>query len=180
MSLASALLRRKTSPTERAIATILVMRSVARAFDVAPPLVSWRDPAEALSTFREFSAALCERFDGDRGVLEKRLFTRASRLGGFVRRVTRPDSREAAALFCWLYGALDIDASRVGDGDIIVTRCFFGSRYSCDTCATMSSFDSGFFYGLTGEGRLVFEERITQGSSCCRAKAAGVDASNEA
>jgi hypothetical protein len=68
-----------------------------------------------------------------------------------------------------IYKILGIDFRGRQSGEIRVRRCFFSSYYSPGVCRLVSSLDEGLMTGLSNGGRLEFCERITEGSSCCRA-----------
>jgi len=53
---------------------------------------------------------------------------------------------------------------------VTVKRCYFSQFYSGSVCDLISALDDGVFSGLSGGGRLVFSERLTEGNACCRAK----------
>ena len=75
-----------------------------------------------------------------------------------------------------LYDAIGVDFE--GDpqtGLVAIRRCAFSDFYSPETCALMSAVDAGIVAGISGGARFVFDERITEGAPCCRARLAWTD-----
>lgn len=68
-----------------------------------------------------------------------------------------------------LYRVLGIDFRGNPEGMVEIGPCYFSGFYSGEVCRVMSSVDEGAFAGLSGGGRLIFSQRITEGSACCRA-----------
>ncbi len=69
-----------------------------------------------------------------------------------------------------LYRALDIDFTADRGGGVVVRRCYFAQIYTYDVCRVMSALDYGILAGLAGFATLRFEQRLTGGDSCCRAR----------
>ena len=68
-----------------------------------------------------------------------------------------------------IYKALKIDLEFLGNGEIVIKKCFFSGFYSEKICSLMSSLDSGLIAGLSGGLKMSFYQRITEHCSCCRA-----------
>ena len=73
-----------------------------------------------------------------------------------------------AARIC--YRMLDIDFKGNAGGEVCITRCSFSGVYSPAACQVMSALDAGLLAGLTGGGRLLFSQRLTEGFPSCRAR----------
>jgi hypothetical protein len=69
-----------------------------------------------------------------------------------------------------LYRAIGVEVQGDEQGNVTVSRCYFSRFYSGPVCDLISALDDGVFSGLSGGGRLVFSERITEGGVCCRAE----------
>ena len=142
----------------------------AKTFGVDAPDVSRMAYPDALSAFREFTAACMEEALSSpayasvkRGELEDR----ARRLGKRVRAVLAPRDGELGGLISALYATIGIDVEDGGGGRLLFRRCYFSGRYTPGLCAFMSALDSGFVGGLAGGKELRFEARITEGDPCC-------------
>jgi hypothetical protein len=66
-----------------------------------------------------------------------------------------------------IYKLIGIDFQCDRKGEIIIKQCFFSKYYSGEVCKLISSLDEGLAAGLSGGGRLYFNQRITDGCSCC-------------
>jgi hypothetical protein len=69
-----------------------------------------------------------------------------------------------------VYRVLGIDLQGFASGDVLVSRCSFGSIYTPEVCGLMSSMDAGLLAGLTGGLRLTFSVRISEGHAICAAR----------
>ena len=67
-----------------------------------------------------------------------------------------------------IYKLIGIDLHYDGQGEIIIKQCFFSNYYSGEVCKLISSLDEGIAAGLSGGGKLCFNQRITQGGGCCK------------
>jgi hypothetical protein len=107
--------------------------------------------------------------EGGSEAVKKRLYQNAFLMGSKIRhRFHITKQRDVMLASRLIYALLDIEMQE-GSGGIIISRCFFSKYYSCDVCQVISSLDEGMAAGLSGGGRLEFQQRITQGSDCCRA-----------
>ena len=68
-----------------------------------------------------------------------------------------------------IYKVLKIEFQGEPRGNIVIKRCFFSAYYSRSVCQLISSLDEGLLTGLSGGGKLIFSQRITEGHECCRA-----------
>ena len=104
-------------------------------------------------------------------VVREKLSEGAFALGAKLRKLTRLGSIEdVLALAQALYHALGIELYAADDKRISISRCYFSTFYSHETCRLISALDQGFLAGLTGGRLLEFRERITEGAPCCRAE----------
>jgi hypothetical protein len=103
-------------------------------------------------------------------VLEGRLFDAALGLGRAYRlRLGIRGLEEAMDAARLIYGCIGIDLRGSSRGELVIRSCVFASVYSPRVCALISALDCGLLHGLTGSGRYVFMERITEGAAACRA-----------
>jgi len=146
----------------------------ANAFGLETPRTRHMSLAERIDTFARFSHMCVQKNmeDGTNSAPVKRaLYRRAKLLAGELRSVFNPSSRtEYLELLGILYDVIGITIKTEESGRICVTSCSFSLRYSPETCRLMSAVDDGFAVGLWGCGRLTFQQRITEGHSCCEAR----------
>ncbi len=131
---------------------------------------------EAIDQFASFTRTAVEHLLATAPVLTvattaARLYQGAREMGQAARRdlriTTRADALRAVRV---LYRAIGIRLDVEGDtGGITIHTCRFSGAYTPDVCAFVSALDAGFICGLTGDNRLVFSQRITEGAACCRA-----------
>ena len=149
-------------------------RLTAAAFGVEPPSLErlrWRERLLAYGRFTAGAAERALRGGADARALRRKLFKQARpfgrELGRLLRVASLPAALEAARV---LYRCLGIDFRGVAGGAITVSRCFFAPLYTAEVCGLISGLDSGVLAGLAGSGTLRFEERLTEGGRCCRAR----------
>jgi hypothetical protein len=125
---------------------------------------------------REYARFTRESAEGALGgseslpALESRLFGAAMALGrGYRLQLKLRGTRDAMAAARLIYRGLGIDFRGSADGDVVIRRCAFAAVYTPQVCALVSALDRGLLAGLTGGGVLEFQQRITEGASCCRA-----------
>ncbi len=75
---------------------------------------------------------------------------------------------EAVTVLKVIYKLIGIDFQCDRQGEIIIKQCFFSKYYSGEVCKLISSLDEGLAAGLSGGGTLCFNQRITEGGSCCK------------
>ena len=75
---------------------------------------------------------------------------------------------EAVTVLKVIYKLMGIDFQCDRQGEIIIKQCFFSKYYSGGVCKLVSSLDEGLAAGLSGGGRLYFNQRITEGGSYCK------------
>jgi hypothetical protein len=145
----------------------------ATAFDSDMPVINKLSYADCLKAYAWFSKTKAEeviRGHKDIKEIKTRLYHSACQLGEKLRKdfhiATRADVLRLSKI---LYRVLGIEFAGNSNGEVIIRRCFFSQLYSPEVCALISALDEGLAAGLSGGGRLVFRERISEGNSCCRA-----------
>ncbi len=146
----------------------------AEAFGAEPPNLRGVNYGKSLELFARFTHDRVQslRLRGqDDSTVRKSLYSGAYRIGVRARRLLGisdiSDAMECAAL---LYRFIGIDFKGSPRGEIVISRCYFSNFYSPETCRLISALDEGVLAGVSGNGRLVFERRITDGDCCCRAR----------
>ena len=76
--------------------------------------------------------------------------------------------KEAFVALQVIYKLIGIDFQYDSQGEFIIKQCFFCKYYSGEVCKLISSLDEGLAAGLSGGGKLCFNQRITEGASCCK------------
>lgn len=150
-----------------------LFRCTAGAFGCDVPPLDGLSHRQRLRLYAQFTRDQAERAlarEPDAAALKDRLFQGAFLLGGGLReRLRIATLQEALAAGRILYRLLEIDFRGTGQGEIAIDRCLFSRYYSNHVCQVISSLDEGLLAGLSGGGRLVFTQRITEGHACCRA-----------
>ncbi len=100
---------------------------------------------------------------------KQRLYDEAYALGQKLRRLLRVGDSDAYRLVALLYKNIEIEIQGSIPGELTVPRCFFSDTYIPEVCEFMSALDNGIIGGICNGGELVFNERITEGSCCCKA-----------
>lgn len=146
----------------------------AEAFGVEAPDMEPLSADEALSTYREFTAACMETALEDAALAEayrEQLGLSARELGAKVRAIVPVRRESAFRLVRFLYRGIGIELSGEVPGDVRFGPCSFAQRYTPADCYLMSAFDEGFICGVTGvEGKLSFTCRLTEGAASCCAR----------
>ena len=150
-----------------------LFRVTASAFDCALPALAGLSFGECLSEFARFTRSEAVKLYAPGGDIEgarERLFHGGRTLGERIRGICRiATGDQAVSAMRILYRAIGIDA-RFEGSVMTVSRCYFSSGYSPDTCSVLSALDDGIFTGLSGGERLRFIRRLTDGSACCHAE----------
>ena len=175
MSLALGLVRIFAPPGLKKMILKELYLATARAFEVAPPAGLDRlSHASLLESYAAFTTSEAGRLLGDparAARAEERLFDEARALGEAMRRALRlRTGRDILAASRVVYAALGIDFEGRETGEAVIRRCYFSRFYTAGICKLMSSADAGAAAGLSGGGRLVFSQRITQGAEACLAR----------
>jgi len=155
-----------------------LFEATAEAFGCPAPALGPLSYDECLRAYALFTREQAEKaLQSGRDVpaIKARLYQNAYPLGGKLRQWFAVDTmEEVMELGQILYRAIGVEI--VGEpqvdtqGDLTVNRCYFSQFYSGPVCDLISALDDGVFSGLSGGGRLVFSERLTEGRECCRAK----------
>ena len=101
--------------------------------------------------------------------IKNRLYQNAYQLGKSIKKslnITTPEEVMVASRI--IYSILSIDFQGDLQGTIMIRQCFFSKFYSSDVCQIISSLDEGLAAGLSN-GKLEFNQRITDGNNCCKA-----------
>lgn len=178
MNLRLALLRLHLPARLRAAGLRDLAAAVATSAGTHPPDFAACRPGEALGRFVEFMGESARVRAGTIGMtgdcagdadarLERAALDVGRRLRDRLGVATRAESLVALAL---LYRAIGIDWRTSPEGAVTVCRCAFASRFDPEACRFASALDRGVVAGLTGGGRLRFDERITEGRPACRAR----------
>jgi hypothetical protein len=142
-------------------------------FQCEMPAIKSLSYDECLNAYAQFSKSKAEELLKRPNMIEeikKRLYRNSYQMGEKLRKDFRVKSQaDVIRLSKILYKILKIDFYEAASGEIIIRRCFFSQFYSPEICGIISSLDEGMAAGLSGGGRLVFKERITEGKSCCQA-----------
>jgi hypothetical protein len=132
--------------------------------------LSYKDCLKAYAGFSKIKAEEAIKQYANTEAVKEKLYRNAYRMGEKLRRDFHIKTKaEVIRLSKILYKILGIDLSENGSGEIVINRCFFSHSYTADVCALISALDEGVAAGLSGGGRLVFTERISEGKNCCRA-----------
>lgn len=76
--------------------------------------------------------------------------------------------KESVTALKTIYKLIGIDFQYDGQGEFIIKQCLYSKYYTAEVCMLISSMDGGLAAGLSDGGKLCFQQRITEGSSCCR------------
>jgi hypothetical protein len=151
-----------------------LFEATADAFECPAPALDQLSYEECLRTYALFTREQAEKAlqsGRDAAAIKTQLYQNAYPLGGKLRKWFAVDTmEEVMELGQILYRAIGVEIQGEPQGDLTVKRCYFSQHYSGPVCDLISALDDGVFSGLSGGGRLVFSERITEGKECCRAK----------
>lgn len=156
------------TPLFRRIELQQLMNMTARAFGVEPRRV-WRLTGdEALQVYAEFTRDNLQ-CGVDRPLL-LRMGKEAYKMGRLLRRFFFVRSKaDVEQLTIALYRNIGIELEGHIPGELCFRRCFFSQYYTSEICLAASALDDGIMRGLTGHGQLTFQQRITEGCTCCKA-----------
>ncbi len=146
--------------------------STADAFGAEMPSMRGVGFEDCLKRYALFTREKAEEAvrNGAESEVKQRLYQNAYHMGQGLREEFGVRSmKEAMKLARIIYGMIEINFRGEPSGDVMISRCYFSSFYSPEVCAVISSIDAGLLSGLSGGGRLIFQQRITEGTECCRA-----------
>ena len=123
------------------------------------------------ATFTRDAVEDAERRGKEFVSIRQRLFDGARAMGSDVRKELKISTfSEAMIAARVIYRSIGIDFRADPLGNAIIPKCFFSTTYSESVCRLISALDEGLIAGLSGNGRLSFSQRITEGFPCCTAK----------
>jgi hypothetical protein len=144
----------------------------ADAFQSELPELKGLSFAECLSKYALFTKEQAESYLQSGRPLEEvkhRLYQNSCIFGQKLRKSLHIVTwEEAVTVLKAIYKLIGIDFQYDRQGEIIIKQCFFSKYYSGEVCRLISSLDEGIAAGLSGGGRLCFNQRITEGGSCCK------------
>jgi hypothetical protein len=151
-----------------------LFEATADAFECPVPAHDHLSYDECLRTYALFTREQAEnalQAGRDVPAMKTQLYQNAYPLSAKLRKRFGVDTLgEVMELVQLLYRAIGVEMEGDSHGDVTVRRCYFSQFYSGPVCDLISALDDGVFSGLSGGGRLVFSERLTEGRGCCRAK----------
>lgn len=102
--------------------------------------------------------------------LKNRLYKSSYEMGKEIKKNLKiKNSEEILRVMKFIYEIIKIDFKKGKNGVVIINSCFFSSYYNHDICSVISSLDEGLAAGISGDSKLEFFQRITDGKDCCRA-----------
>ncbi len=147
--------------------------ATADGFGTSMPSTGGLDFHECLRTYALFTKEKAKEAIQKRNESEVKhgLYRNAYHLGQGLRgELGVSSARDAMRLARLVYNIVEIDFKGSEQGEVVINRCFFSSFYSPKVCGIISSIDAGMLSGLTGGGRLNFQQRLTEGAGCCLAR----------
>lgn len=149
-----------------------LFRLTADAFQSGPPGLEGLSFDECLSKYALYTREQAE-IHLKSGVpieeVKKRLFQNSCVFGQNLKKSLHIVTWEETVMALQLiYKLIGIDFKCDKQGGIIVKHCYFSKYYSAEVCKLISSLDEGLAAGLSGGGKLCFNQRITEGCSCCK------------
>lgn len=149
-----------------------LFRLTADAFQSELPELRGLSFAECLSKYALFTKEQAESYLQSGRPLEEvkhRLYQNSCIFGQNLRKSLHIITwEEAVTVLKAIYKLIGIDFQYDRQGEIIIKHCFFSKYYSGGVCKLISSLDEGLAAGLSSGGRLCFNQRITEGGSCCK------------
>jgi hypothetical protein len=149
-----------------------LFQATAEAFQVAVPSTRGLSYNDRLKRYAEFTREQADKciHRGSELRVQSRLFQNAYRIGQqFKADFDINSAEEVMQMGRLIYKVLKIEFQGEPRGNIVIKRCFFSAYYSGPVCQLISSLDEGLLTGLSGGGKLIFSQRITEGHQCCRA-----------
>lgn len=152
----------------RKIELQVLMNITARALGSRPRRL-WTLPEEqALHEYADYTRRHLQ--NGVNAELLRRMDSEAYRVGRLLRRLFfLRQSTDIERFTIALYRNINITLEGHIPGRLCFRQCFFSRYYTPEVCLAASALDGGIMRGLAGEGRLLFEQRITEGSEHCNA-----------
>ena len=133
--------------------------------------LSYRESLERFASFTRDEAQRAIDSGDDLAAVKARLYTNALALGEKLRKKYGIKTlSDAMAMSRILYRVIGIEYLGNRQGEVVIRRCFFSDVYSSQICEVISALDSGVAAGLSNGGMLSFNQKITAGKNCCRAR----------
>ncbi|MBQ7441633.1 MAG: hypothetical protein IJV52_09025 [Prevotella sp.] len=153
----------------RRIQLQLLMNLTTRAFG-KPAVRTWTMTNDkALQVYAEYTRDHLR--DGVSEQLLQRMSEEAYRMGKRLRVLFCLRNPERTMRYITaLYWNIGIELTGEVPGRLCFKRCFFSRYYTPAVCLAASALDEGIIRGLAGVGSLTFQQRITEGKDCCKAK----------
>lgn len=130
--------------------------------------LSFAECLEKYALFTKEQAECCLKRGQPVEKVKLRLYQNSNFFGQSLRKSLRITTwEEAVNVLETVYKLTGIDFQYGRQGEITVRQCFFSKYYTAEVCMLISSLDEGLAAGLSGGGRLCFDQRITEGCSCC-------------
>jgi hypothetical protein len=149
-----------------------LFRLTADAFQSELPELRGLSFAECLSKYALFTKEQAESYLQSGLPLEEvkhRLYQNSCIFGQNLRKSLHIATwEEAVTVLKVIYKLIGIDFLCDRQGEIIIKQCYFSKYYSGGVCKLISSLDEGLAAGLSSGGRLYFNQRLTEGDSCCK------------
>lgn len=146
----------------------------AGAFKQEEPTLKGLSYEELLQQYALFTKDQAERYIHSGQPLEEvknRLYRNSFRLGQNLRKSLGIVTwNEAVTALQIIYKLIKIDFQCNAKGEMSINQCYFSEIYSGEVCKLISSLDEGLTAGLSGGGKLQFEQRITEGCSYCKGR----------
>ena len=149
-----------------------LFRATANAFQCQAPKMKECSLDQYLTKYAFFTAENAAESiqHGSEYEVKERLYLNARQIGKNIREELKIKTFEEVIQACEVvYKALKIEFRGNLEGQICIPSCLFSSFYSSAVCRIISSLDEGLIAGLSGDLRLKFSQRITEGNKCCKA-----------
>jgi hypothetical protein len=147
--------------------------AAAEAFRQPVPQLEGYSLDRCLAEFGLFTAEYAQESIclGHENEVQERLYLGARQIGQNIRAQLHIRTLAEVMQACEvIYKALKIEFRGDSQGQICIRRCFFRGFYTSDVCRVISGLDAGLLAGLSGDLKLQFSQRITEGKDCCRAR----------
>ena len=149
-----------------------LFRLTADAFQSGLPELQRLSFVDCLSLYALFTKEQAESYLLSGRPLEEvkqRLYQNSNIFGQNLRKSLHIKTwKEAAEALALIYKSIGIEYQYDSGGEFIIKQCFFSQYYSGEVCKLISSLDEGLAAGLSGGGSLGFNQRMTEGGSCCK------------
>lgn len=146
-----------------------LMNLTSRSFGQPSKRIWILSPEKALRIYAEYTCGHLK--DAPNQLLLGRMNAEAYKKGKMLRRLFRLKTQSDIERFAtFLYKNIGIELRWDTSENLTFSKCYFSRYYTPSVCAAASALDEGILQGLSGGGKLHFEQRITEGCKCCIAK----------